>query len=632
MQIRFEVYLSRQTQISKLITSFLILIVTVSTLLGIKHSLYLYLFTTGALLSFLLFRTTNTGSAFHLLTGLFWGSAVLILTSALLSKLGFALQKWVLIIPALLLLLLLLRTNHPLEFDIRTFTTEELILFGFAIISFISHVVSIKGFLAPILHDPIQHATWAKQIFNTGKIDYFYSPGLHIISAFGMMVDNISVATYVLRLTNLFNGLMFIPAYYYLNFHFKNKYISLIGASLFLIGHFPTNLFFTAGKNALLVASSFLLLLLALFKLEMGKWTKLIVINFLVFVLILTHYPLAAIGLALIGGIIVLEKKFKDILLVIGGSILGILWGFQKYHYQISSQQTSMFTYVEPIPLTISGLANFLSSAFVNFRLYFASSYNLTLFYLGLFGFLLIGVLSLRQRQLRGFLGFIGVFSLLAIALNSISFLRNSVYIIYMTQQNMFAIFIYVSIAICGGLVVDHLSSVKAGWRIDLIVLTILVGVVITVNINTYKVYRKVQTNLNLVSANDIAAYQWIEKNIDEQDIILNNAAQNNRAEIVYGSEGGTWIPVFANRQEAMPFTEISDSKTHEIYYYNQKILEDSKDSSNYEALLDRGVEYYYQDSQGVFGPQIVGSRNPENFQPIYDESGVVIYQIQGCK
>ncbi len=623
--------MSRQTQISKIISSFLILLVTVSTLLGIRHSFYVYLLVIGSLLSFLLLRTTKAGSAFHLLTGLFWGSAVLILTSALLSMLGFALQKWVLIIPALLLLFLVLRTKHPLEFDIRTFTTEELILFGFAIISFISHVVSIKGFLAPILHDPIQHATWAKQIFNTGKIEYFYSPGLHIISAFGMMVDNISVATYVLRFTNLFNGLMFIPAFYYLKFHFKSKFIALIGASLFLIGHFPTNLFFTAGKNALLVASSFMLLLLALFKIEMGKWTKLIVINLLVFVLILTHYPLAAIGLALIGGIIVLEREFKNILLVLGGSVLGILWGFQKYHYQIASQQTSMFTYVEPFPVTVSGLANLLSSAFENIRLYFASSYNLTLFYSGLFGFLIIGILSLRQKQLRGFLGFIGVFSLLAIALNSISFLRNSVYIIYMTQQNVFAIFVYVSIAICLGLFIDYLSLVKAGWRIDLIVMTILVGVVITVNVNTFKVYRNVQTNLNLVSANDIAAYQWIEKNIDEQDIILNNAAQNNRAEIVYGSEGGTWIPVFADRQVAMPFTEFSDSKTHEIYYYYQKILEDSEDCSNYEALLDRGVEYYYQDSQGVFGPQIIASRNPENFQPIYDESGVVIYQIQGC-
>lgn len=624
--------LSNRTLTSRIAASVVILLVTFFVLAGIRHSIYLYLFVIGSLLSILLLDTPKTGAAFHLLTGFFWGSAILILIASLLSLAGVPLQRWVLIIPAVILLCLILTSKSNFGLVNWKFTVEEFILFGFAIISLISHVVSIRGFIAPILHDPINHATWAKQIFNTGRIDYFYSPGLHILSAFGMMVDNVSVATYILRLTNLFNGLMFIPAYYFLKIHFNSKHIALIGASLFLIGHFPTNLFFTAGKNALILDCSFLLLLLAIFKLDLGKWTKLIVINLLVFVLILSHYPLAAIGLVLIGGYIIFENKFKDVILVLGGALLGGIWGLQKYHFQIASQQTSIFPILAPIPFTVSDLADFLRTAFADARMYFAASYNSVLFYFGFIGFLLIGVLSIRQKRFRGFVGFVVFFVLLAIGVNSISLLRNYVYIIYMTQQNMLAILIYASIAICLGLLVDYLSSITTGKWVSFGAIILLLGVVIAANINTYKEYRTAQTNLNLVSVEDIAAYKWIKDNIDKQDIILNNAAQNNRAEVVYGSEGGTWIPVFADRQVAMPFTEFSDKSTHEIFAYYQKILEKSAVCSDYQALLDRGVKYYYQDSQGVFGPQIIGSENTTNLQAVYNQSGVVIYKIQSCR
>jgi len=212
----------------KITASTFIILVTLFVLAGIKHSIYLYLFVIGTLLSLFLLRTTKLVPAIHLLTGFFWGSAILILIASLLSLAGVPLQRWVLIIPAVILLCLILTSKSNFGLVNWKFTVEEFILFGFAIISLISHVASMKGFIAPILHDPINHATWAKQIFNTGRIDYFYSPGLHILSAFGMMVDNVNVSTYILRLTNLFNGLMFIPAYYFLKIQFNSKHIAMI--------------------------------------------------------------------------------------------------------------------------------------------------------------------------------------------------------------------------------------------------------------------------------------------------------------------------------------------------------------------------------------------------------------------
>ncbi|MEA4812729.1 MAG: hypothetical protein VB108_09185 [Anaerolineaceae bacterium] len=608
-----------------------VVIATSLVFLGVNYSFYIYLFCIGTLFSCVIFEKSQIDPFFHFLTGIFWGSAILILTAGILSLCGILLRKWVLIIPAFLVVIFLLKNKSDTLLNIKQITLSDFLILGFALVSLFSHVFSIRGFVAPILHDPINHATWAKEIFNTGRIDYFYSPGLHILAAFGMMVDNINVATYILRLTNIFTALLFIPAYYFLKTYFGSKRIANIGASLFLIGHFPTNLFFTAGKNALILGASFFLLLLTLLKLNFGKWTKLIVYNLLIFVIILTHYPLAAIGITLIVGYILFERNLKALLLGIGGSALGALWGVQKYHFQVSNQQTSMFESVNPIPFTLSGLYKFFESSFISFKSYFASTYHLIFFFLGIASFFIIVILCIREKKYRGFVGMLVFFLLLAIAINSIYLLRNSVYIIYMTQQNMFAILIYFSIAICAGLLFDYLSFfVKSHW-INLISACVLISVVFLASINTYFQYRRSQAQLNIVSQNDLLAYQWIKSHLHKEDIILNNAAQNQRTEVIYGSDGGTWIPVFSDRSVAMPFTEFSDKSTHEIYSFYQKIRDGSSTCSDYESLLNHGVTYYYQDSQGMYGPQILAQENKVNFNLVYSNLGITIYQIEKC-
>ncbi len=145
-------------------------------------------------------------------------------------------------------------------------TSTEVVLIFFTFIALVSRVFSIRGFFAPILHDPISHATWASDIVQTGLIKTFYSPGLHIVCAFGNMIDSVSTATYVLRLTNILNALLIIPVFYFLEVWLNKKYLSVLGTLIFLVSLYPARFFWTAGKNALVMNLPFFFLVLFFYK------------------------------------------------------------------------------------------------------------------------------------------------------------------------------------------------------------------------------------------------------------------------------------------------------------------------------------------------------------------------------
>jgi argonaute-like protein implicated in RNA metabolism and viral defense len=80
----------------------------------------------------------------------------------------------------------------------------------------------------------------------------------------------------------------------------------------------------------------------------------------------------------------------------------------------------------------------------------------------------------------------------------------------------------------------------------------------------TFSTYRENNPKKNMVSGNDIAAFNWINENLGDDCHILNNAAKNNRSYIVYASDGAAWISVFTDCEIAMPFTEFSSVTTHQ--------------------------------------------------------------------
>lgn len=229
---------------SAFVISFLLIIIGVMTCIGIPFFFYFYLFFTGLIFSYYFFSKTEFNRlVFILLTSPFWSSCILVFICGILALMSVPVRLWVIWIPILILIVLVIKYPPNFKNMQIKFQFIDLILLVIGVLSLASHVYSIRSFSAPILHDPIAHSAWAKEIFNTGYINYFYSPGLHILSALGMMADGVNVSKYVLILTNLFNALCYLPVYLFVANYFKDKKFALAFCFVLCCCRLPIQIF-----------------------------------------------------------------------------------------------------------------------------------------------------------------------------------------------------------------------------------------------------------------------------------------------------------------------------------------------------------------------------------------------------
>ncbi len=628
MQIKNKLSKISQKQIAFILICITLMITIVVFFAGIKHFFYLYIIYIGVFISYYLLAGTEDLNIISIcLFSFLLGAGILVLISGLIALIGIQISRWVLLLPPMIIIFLLLK--YPLEIDKFEFKISpiEWVLFLFAILSFFSRVVSIKGYAAPILHDPISHATWAKEIYDTGQINYFYSPGLHILSALGMMVDKVNVATYVLRLTNLFNALTFIPVFYLFKHTFKNETGALLGSAIFLLAPLPTNFFWLAGKNGLVTALPFLFLLLYSLQMEMPFRKKALFSNALVFVLILTHYPVAAISLIFAGSLLLTQKKIKGFLNIGIGIVLGLLWGLIKMKYQAALNAESVETTLVPITLTARNILIFirdtLNQAVVQYKFKWSNFFT----YIGIIG---LSFTLIIKKLRRGAWLLISLFlSLLVSLVINFTPLRDIIYLLYETQIITFFVYIYLGYAILL-LLINEIAFFQKPLLVVIQIITCILLVVMN-SMQTFSTYREEQSKKNMVSGNDIAAFNWINEYLGDDCHILNNAAKNNQSYIVYASDGAAWIPVFTDCEIAMPFTEFSSVTTHQNFEYYSRLLDGTYTCEDISRLIEQGIFYYYKDSQGVYGPQLNPEELVDNFSKVYEENGIKIYSIVPC-
>ncbi len=597
--------------------------------LQIKHLLYFQIFLNGFILSYyLLSKSSEARLGSLLLLSFFFGSGVLILCAGILALVEISINEWVFLLPFGINLFLQMKNPIRLSSIDTKIDKADWLLIALLLLAIGSRVVSIKGFVTPILHDPISHATWAKQIFLTGKINYFYSPGLHILAALGMLSDGVNVATYILRLTNIFNAILFIPVYFSLKLAFKNELSAVCGAIIFLLGPLPTNFFWLSGKNSLIVGLPFLFLLLLVIQLDITNIKKIFFGNAIVFVLILVHYPVAAIALLIASSVLVFQKNIKGLLIIVFGITLGIIWGIIKMRYQVELSSESVRKTMEALQLTYPSIKKFLIDFLKQASFQYTTGDIKWLDFFGHLG-ILLAIIAPSLKNMKWLpLSLLGVFA--ATLIINFTPLRNSLFLLHQTLILTYFILIYVGIACLIKLVFELFK-----WEDPVFSSLIFAIVIVLVAINShqvYKTYRTQQSKLNLVSQNDLDAFKWIDENLEDDSVFLNNAAQNNRSFIVFSSDGAAWIPVFTDNEIAMPFTEFSSETTHSNYSHYNNLLTDATSCEDIDYLYKGNIHYYYKDSQGVFGPQLVPSKSNENFELVYDSSGTKIYRLIPCQ
>jgi hypothetical protein len=238
-------------------------------------------------------------------------------------------------------------------------------------------------------------------------------------------------------------------------------------------------------------------------------------------------------------------------------------------------------------------------------------------------------VIALKRKRYLYFMLFFYtniLFLFIISFVEELAFLR----IVASTQQLTLFIFIYIGTAFfLGEVVLSYLLRADKRFIYLFYILLILLG--IYGNYQIYLTYKVKQETFNMVVEDDLEAFKWMSTNLQEGNIILNNATVGDRKSVVFASDGGAWIPVFTNFDIAMPFTEFSSKKTHDNYEIYSKIFKEEYSCDDIDYLLQNNINYYYHGSKGVFGGEI----NPEgdnNFELVYSSGNAKVFKILPCE
>ena len=626
-----------KTNIFTVIPIFLLILVNLLIAFNVKSSFYVYLVVVGLILGFYVLRRTKFFSLWIIsVTSIFWGSALLVTISGILAVFSIPIREWVLYIPSLVLIPLLIK--YPIDIkglEIKPKRDGWIMMF-FTVVSLISHVFSVRDFIAPILHDPISHATWAKQIYDTGLINYFYSPGLHILAALGKMADGDFISRYILILTNIFNALIFIPVYLFIRSYFKDRKFALLTAVLFLIAKYPSAFFWTMGKNAFVMGIAFMFLLFFISSIKMDRIKKIIIINLLILLVILIHYPIAFIALIGVASILFSKALIERLIYFLPGSLIGLIWGFLKVKYQVQSIQDRVANF-QGINLTFENIIAFTKTIFYQMTggVYYSFSLGEFLSVTGFLGLLFMLLFAFKKKRYFWFLFFL-VANIAFMYIIEFMDILSPLHIVYKTQLLVLFIFIYIGSAFLFSKV--FYPYIKSHFKnVDKLVYTLSIVLVIFVGYSKFIRIREIQKEHNMVSSQDVAVFKWINKNLDNTDdgvTILNNAKRwdDARANIIYASDGGAWIPVFTDYQIAMPFTDFASKKTHYNYGIYETFINEEQSCKDIEELLSEGIGYYYKASKGIFSGQYIPKESNNNFKILYSVGSARIYRILPCK
>lgn len=613
-----------------LIVFLLLLLITALMSLKVPGVFYIYVFILGLIGAYFVFKHSDHAHASLIfLTSFFWGSGLIILLSSIFAIVSIPIRSYILWIPVLLLIPLL--WLRPVNFSTIIVKPDkwEILLLVFAFASVISHVISVSSFNTPMLHDPITHASRAKEIYSTGLINYFYSPGLHVLSALGMMADEVNVASYVLIITNLFNALGFVPVYLFILNTFKNQWFALTSSVIFMIAPFPTDFFWKSGKNALVIAIPFMFFLLFIASMKINKKLKFVLVNALTFILIMAHYPTAAVGVIAVFFVLLVTDGIKGVSSMILGALMGGVWGLIKMKYEVTTMQDDVVTVSSVQGFSFDSLGKFFRGIYPHISAQYQFPLHEVFFFVGLLGLILMALMIIKDRKYISITGFVLGYLLLMYVIKSTN-LISFLYVVYESQLLTFFIFIYLGVAfVIGRGLFSWLAN--RNRTMNIVVVLFFLSVVFVRQAEIFQVYRSEQSAKNMVSDDDLQAFEWISENIDQNDIILNNAQKNNKQIFVFASDGGAWIPVFTGRKIAMPFTEFTAKNTHENYEVYSRIREGSNTCSDIDFLLNKGIKYYYKDSQPVYGPQIDVSVGDDGFKLIKSFDLANFYEIVPC-
>ncbi|MAT44347.1 MAG: hypothetical protein CL609_18600 [Anaerolineaceae bacterium] len=573
----------------------------------------------------------------NLLLSWFTGSVILIAYCSLFNLVGLPINQNTVVSLIAIILGLIIPNHRKFKLESVSFELDKFDVFVavIAVLALGAKVISIRDFYAPILHDPMSHAEWAKSIVETGFISYFYSPGLHILAAAGELLGSFNSPKQILLLTNIFNALAGLPIYLLLREVYKKDWWAITATIFFSLWIYPTNLFLTAGKNAFIISIPLVVFTLFFIINNNNRNLKSILFsNLLIFSLLMTHYPNGFITAIFIGSYYLFNiDQIKKAFFLLPGAFLAAYWGFKNYFLDKQAILSPVYesNLIKTYELSFSYIRDILISTWERTVVSLGTG---AMFYiilsLSLFGLTILVLNSRRKKELRWLLFSLIIFVLVMLSIEIFKF--SAIQIIYITQILFAFMIFYLSASyVIGEIVVPFLIR---GWKFAYIpIFTVLLALSTYSAFNIYKTYQAKQLDVNMVTKYDLEVFEWIEKNINSNEIILNNGIMGFRG-IVFPTDSGAWIPAFTFKKIAIPFSDFSSLNTYENHVIHQELIKDPGNCELLDKLLNKGIEYYYRGRKEIYGPSLtINDKYLESglYELLYEAREAKLYRINGC-
>jgi len=501
---------------------------------------------------------------------------------------------------------------------------DILMLFVF-VCTFIAKIISIHNFEVPPLHDPISHAYWTKSVLDSGTVEYFYSPGLHLLSAFNIWIGGFGVGQQILFNTNLFSIFIGVLAYIFVKKIYKRRHWAIITAVLLSLGYYPSILYIFAGKNSLIIGLTIVIVLLFLLSNKDFSLKFMILTNILLVGLFLTHYPLAVLGLIFLVAGFIIEKERKKYLSFIPGVMMGLLWMVIAYKYE--SKGSTMGQELQIIFNLKEGINYFYNSFVLSTSIKFT---NLFRFFnmIGFIGILYLFIYCLRKKSKTILLPFSYIlFIASTILITSLSLPVLS--IVGETFAIIHFLFLYLGIGFLVSFVYCRL--LKNFVPLEQVFFTATILLTLFFTLITYSQFYSKTEERNVIEKQDIEAFEWIDNNIPDKEGFLINAVGGNG--YVFSSDSGGWLEIYTGNPVSMPFYEYSSLSTDINNNIYKKLMDNLSDCALILELQNRGYSYFYKGSNPVFGDSLAEDfeLSEKGWILIYKNDNVTIFKLPIC-
>lgn len=600
-------------------------------------SFYLFLYSSGFLYGHL-FYEKKWNWLRKLLVAPFFSAAALILVCGVADITGVPIGVWCVYVvwcgSAVIAALVPLNITVREVSNYRSYLLEIGIAAIF-IVGLAARVIPVWNDAAPILHDPVAHAEWAKAIVQAGRVERFYSPGLHFNIAMSVLTTTASWARSTLMITQFFNALVGVAAAVFLMEFLKDKWWAFLAAAVFTVGSYPATFYTGAGKNSLVFTTGFLFITWAISRADISAVRKIVLCNLMLLATILSHYPAAFVCCLGLAVMLLVSTDKKQAALAMGFAVLvGLLWGATKLPYRIASEDASQFLresrheslrQIVTWPRFQQEVVKYAGTLRDEF-LVTDRNYGAALPLVGLLATIFVAV----QDRRYWFFPIAHLLNNALIAVGRVFYLVSHLAAITSGQMLLVYLFNYLFLSFALSLLAFRMWENRA-VKLQAVSTAIVLAIVVNGAIALGASYTYYQRTFRVVQPSDLEAFEWMRAHLDPSDKILVDARiyESSTKTVVFGGDSGVWIPVYTDFVISADFSEGFDYRTYQATRLYLRLANDSTNCRLRSRVLADGYKYYFRGSNPAHAqPMAVTS---DGFDLIYENGPVRIYRILGC-